>query len=123
MKSLFEHIEYLKQKPHDTRRQIAFATAFGASALVALVWFVGVVSTGTFAIQGSSFAESTGQQPSLATGPQSSHTDLLGAASAADAASNSANAPAHIEIISTATSSTLSGKSGGPQAEQTVIPF
>ena len=120
MRTLFEHIEIIKQKPHDTRRQIAFAAAFGCTTLVALVWLVGTVSTGTFAIHGSSFADRAGQGPSLSAQQDSSNANLLGAASAAKI---EASAPARIDIVNTATSSTFSGKSGGPQAEQTVIPF
>jgi len=118
MKTLFAHINEIKQRPYDVRRNIALATAFGLTGFIALLWFVGVVATGTFAIQGSSFADSTKQGSTLVASPSASGSSLLGAASAAFGLSRT---PAHIEIVSSATSSTLSER--GRQSEQTVIPF
>ncbi len=119
MRALFTHIDRIKQKPHDVRRQIALALAFGLTAFVAAVWFVAVVSTGTFAIQGASFADSTKSGAELVASPAASESSLLGAASAAFGYDQG---PARIEIVSSETSSTMSDKNE-PQAEQTVIPF
>ncbi len=119
MRTLFAHIDRIKQKPHDVRRQIALASAFALTALVAAVWFVAVVSTGTFAIQGASFADGANRQAELVASPSASDSSLLGAASAAFGYDSS---PARIEIVSSETSSTLS-ENKDQQAEQTVIPF
>lgn len=119
MRTLSHHVDRLRAKPHATRRQIALASAFGISAFIALLWFVGVVATGTFNIQGTSFAESTGQEPSLAANAPPKNSNIIGAASAALGFEQGDSA--RIEIVSSATSSTLSQKDR--QSEQTVIPF
>ncbi|MHB8709989.1 MAG: hypothetical protein ACYC6X_00315 [Minisyncoccota bacterium] len=116
MKTIFDHIEYVKGKPHHVRKQIAFTAAAMGAGLVGLVWLVGSVSLGAFAIQGTSFAESTGQAGVIATsGSDNGSSNLAGAAAALP---TDANAPAHIEIIDTASST-----AGQTKAEQTVIPF
>ena len=114
MKTIFDHIEHAKSKPHHIRKRIALtATAIG-TALVAVVWFVSTLSSGAFALQGSTFAESTGEESATVTGGNANTEGVAGAA----AAIPDAKAPAHIEIIDSSTST-----SGGNQAEQTVIPF
>lgn len=113
MKTIFQHIEYVKGKPHHVRKQVAFATAAGVTAVVALVWFFSTLSAGTFAIQGSTFADST-SEASTTTNSVQSNSGIAGAA----AAVQDENAPAHIEIVDTSTSTTPA-----KQQEQTVIPF
>src|SRR5487761_2651737 len=114
MKNIFEHIEHLKGKPHHIRKRVAFGAAAGVTALIALVWLGGSVSSGAFAIQGSNFAESTGQQPAVTTDTSAGGTSGLAGAGAAlpDA---SANVPAHIEIVDVATATPAK------PAEQTII--
>lgn len=114
MKTIFDHIEQIKKKPHHVRKRIAYGAATAGTALVAFVWFVGALRTGTFAIQGSSFTESTGQGSVVATGGTRGSQNLAGAGAAATLSS----APAHIEIIDTASST-----QGAKRVEQTVIPF
>lgn len=116
MKTLFEHIEHVKTKPHHVRRQVALTVAFGISAVIAGAWMIGVVSLGTFAIQPTSFAANTAQTSTVTTVP-AGNADLLAGAAASQ---TDTSGPAHIEIISTATSSTLSNTQ---KPEQTVIPF
>ena len=116
MKTLIEHIEHARKKPHHIRKRIVFASAAGVSTLIALVWLVGGLYFGEFAIQGSTFADSTGQGSIMTTNDTSDSADS-GIAGAAAAVSNT-NAPAQIEIINAATST--SGKSA---TEQTTIPF
>jgi hypothetical protein len=115
MKTIFEHIEYAKSKPHHIRKRIAFTAAATITAVVALVWFFGTLSSGAFAIQGSTFAESTGAEPTVVNNPGSSNAE--GVAGAA-AALPDENAPAHIEIINSSPAT-----SSENQAEQTTIPF
>jgi hypothetical protein len=114
MKTVFEHINHIKGKPHHVRKRIAFAAAAGGAGLIALVWLVGSFSLGSFAIKGSSFADSAGQSPAVTTSGNNGNNNLAGAA----AALGNAALPAHIEIVDTS-SSTLSGK----KAEQTTLPF
>lgn len=124
MKTIFEHIEYVQGKPHHVRRRIAFGAAAGGTALIALVWFIGTLATGIFAIHGSSFAESTGQGQIVATGNgngnanQSNVAGVAAAAAVSGQDSGNASAPAHIEIIDAA-----SATSSAAQTDQTTIPF
>src|SRR4051812_34696772 len=93
MKSLFEHIDTVKEKPHHVRRKVAFSAALGGTAVIALAWFIFTLSAGTFALQGSTFADST--QPAVVASGNSANKNLAGAASALPAASQ----PAHITIV------------------------
>ncbi|MDP2652295.1 MAG: hypothetical protein Q8O94_04105 [bacterium] len=116
MKTILEHVEYARSKPHHIRKRIAFGIAGGMSALVALVWFVGNLSFGTFAIQGSTFADSTGGEPVITTDgtTKNSASGLAGAA----AALPDEDVPAHIEIVDTTPKTPAKNT-----AEQTTIPF
>ena len=114
MKTIFDHIEYIKGKPHHIRKRVAFTIATIGTASVALIWAAGNISMGAFAIQGSTFADSTGQGTPVTAVTGNANQSIAGAA----AALQDENVPAHIEIIDTS-SSTRSGK----QAEQTIIPF
>ena len=124
MKTVFEHLERVKGKPHHIRRRVAFGAAATLTGLVALIWFVGTLSTGVLAIQGSSFAQSAGQEPVAVaggdSGSQNQNENLAGAAAALPAGQGSGNAsaPAHIEIVTVASSTT-----GTQQADETTIPF
>lgn len=121
MKTIFDHIERIKGKPHHARKRIAFTAAASGAALIGLVWLVGNLSTGAFLIQGSTFADSVGQGSVTAVGSSDGSQGLAGAAAAlpaSDQNSTGANEPAHIEIIDTASSTAAQ-----PKAEQTVIPF
>lgn len=115
MKNLFEHIENAKGKPHHIKKQIVFGAAGVGAGLIALVWFVGNLSFGTFAIQGSNFADS-GERPAadVAGTDASSAAGLAGAA----AAISDPKAPAHIEIVDTSPATTSVKK-----AEPTILPF
>lgn len=117
MKTIFEHIEYAKGQPHHIREKLAFGIAAGTSGLIALVWLVGSFSSNSFAIQGSTFADSTGQgSAAVATSGNTNSSDsgLAGAA----AALPGAGAPARIEVIDTSAPTTTRDTS-----EQTTIPF
>ncbi|MHB8660727.1 MAG: hypothetical protein ACYC75_02195 [Minisyncoccota bacterium] len=115
MKTIFDHIEQIKGKPHHVRKQIAFTAAASGAGLIGLVWLIGNISLGAFALHESTFAESTGQASVVATGAGDGSSNLAGAAAALPA---DTNAPAHIEIIDTASST-----AGQAKTEQTVIPF
>jgi len=113
MKTIFQHIENAREKPYHIRKRIAFSAAAIGSGFIALVWFVGSLSLGAFAIQGSTFAENTEHSPVVTT-PEKGTQNIAGAA----AAFQNEDAPAHIEIIDAAASAPVKNK-----VEQTTIPF
>lgn len=117
MKTIFEHIEHARKKPHHVRKRIAFAAAAACSAFIALVWLVGSFSLGAFAIKGSTFADSTGQSP-IVTVAENEVRSANGGIAGAAAALPDTNAPAHITIIDTTASTSAKNT-----AEQTTIPF
>ena len=114
MKTILNHIERIREQPHQVRKQVAFATAAALTACVALIWLVGSLATGAFAIKGSSFA--AGAEEGNATLTDGAESQLAGAGAAA-ALPQSKSAPAHIEIIDSSPSPEKR------QAEQTTIPF
>lgn len=118
MKTIFDHIKTVKGKPHHIRKKIAFTVAASCAACIGLVWFIGNISLGVFAIQGSSFAESTGQSGVIAAGggDNGGTSNIAGAAAALPP--ENTNTLAHIEIIDAASSTV-----GQTKAEQTTIPF
>ncbi len=116
MKTVSQHIEHIKSKPHHVRKRVAFGAAAVGTSVIALVWLVSSLGSGVFALKDTSFAQSTGQENMLATEGNSAVGAVAGAAAAP--ALESANAPARIEVIDTASSTRQSKK-----AEQTTIPF
>lgn len=114
MKTVFEHIEYVKGQPHHIRKRVAFSAAAGITALIALTWLGGSFATGAFAIHGG---DALAGQPAAAAASNDTNNSLAGAAAALPP--SSATVPAHIEIIDTTAAAAPSQK----KAEQTVIPF
>jgi len=118
MKTLFEHIEYAKGKPHHIRKRIAFTAAAAGTAIVAFVWFFGTLSSGVFALQGNSFAGNSEENGSPSTtGSDSNSAGIAGAAAALPA---DTSGPARIEIIDSPSSSTVHS---GKQTDEKIIPF
>ncbi|MSU74797.1 hypothetical protein EXS57_03410 [Candidatus Kaiserbacteria bacterium] len=115
MKTVSEHIEHIKGKPHHVRKNITFVIAASVTAVVALAWLVGSVSSGMFILKPTSFAEIT-QQKSIETVDRvtADSENLAGAAAALGVKDTSA----HIQIVDT-TPATPSVK----KVEQTTIPF
>jgi len=116
MKTIFEHVEHIKGKPHHIRKRVAFGAAAFGSVFIGLVWLTTSIGTGAFAIRDSSFADSVGQSGAVTAGSDTSGSQLAGAGAAA-IFSNDASAPAHIEIVDATSSAPKK------QAEQTTIPF
>lgn len=114
MKSFLNYLEDLKAKPHHVRKQVAFAAASAGTGLIAFVWFLGSLSSGAFALKGT-----TNTAPAAAVVAASSDTGSADGLAGASAAIGSQSGPARIQIIDAATSSTLRSK----QASQTTIPF
>jgi hypothetical protein len=114
MRKVAEHIEYIKGKPHHVRKRVAYATAAGGAGIIGLIWFVGNLSFGTFAIPSNSFADTADMQSSvIANGNDEAPTGLAGAAAALRGDSE----PARIEIVD------APFPNSKKQAEQTTIPF
>ena len=113
MRTIAHHIEHVRSKPHHVRKQIAFAVALGATAIIALLWLVISLATGAFKIQDVSFAEAQAQAAQPAAPVQ--NNSLLGAAAAA--LSGSSDTPAKLEVVGAATTSPPAHE------EHTVIPF
>lgn len=114
MNTIIEYIEYLRGRPHHIRKRIALGVASGVSALIAFAWLASSLAVGTFAIQGSDFAMSTGQGMAVATTSESGNQNLAGV----DAASalKSADAPIHIEVVDTTPAPVK-------KPEETTLPF
>ena len=115
MKTISQHIEHIKSKPHHIRKRVAFGTAFAGTAVIALVWLVSSVGTGAFALKNTSFADSTGQGNNPVTEGSSNTSAVAGASAGLE---TNKDMPTRIEIIDTASSTRQSKK-----AEQTTIPF
>lgn len=113
MKSVSDHITYVKGQPHHVRKQVTFTLAGVGAGLVALLWLLITVSTGGFHIENANFADSTAGTVQTVTHTPAS--DFL--AGAADAAPETVSPP-QIQIVDTKTS-----VSGGKPVEQVVIPF
>ncbi|MFM2331166.1 MAG: hypothetical protein RLZZ26_673, partial [Candidatus Parcubacteria bacterium] len=97
---------------------VAFGTAAGVAGLIGIVWLVGSLSMGNFALKDTSFADavnasSAGQVVDTTT-VDGSAAGLAGAAAAP--AVDEKNAPAHIQIVNVTPKPT-------PKPEQTTIPF
>ncbi|MDP2654958.1 MAG: hypothetical protein Q8P17_00085 [bacterium] len=114
MKTIFEHINRVKSKPHHIRRRVAFSAAAVGTAVIALVWLVGSLGTGAFALKSSSFADNAGEETIVSENGDSK--DLSGVAAVLQSAP--ASEPARIEIVDSAKPESSSNKT-----EQTVIPF
>lgn len=116
MKTIFDHIEEAKGRPHHIRERIAFGTAAVCTAAIALTWLASSIKTGAFALKNTSFAQTGVEQasPAVSNG-KAEDTQFAGAAAAVR---KSANAPARIEIVDAAPEA-----SSEDTTEQTVIPF
>lgn len=112
------HIENLKQKPEHVRHRVALGVSAGATALVAVIWFVASAATGTFAL--SSPAPAPEERAELADERESGLSQLAGAlGSAIDP-----NEPA-LTIVDGNTTSTLdlAPAENQNQTNATAIPF
>lgn len=118
MKTVSEHIAYVRNQPHHIRKQVAVASAAGGTILIAIVWLVGSLSTGAFSIrEDASFASAT-EKSAAATDSDVSASQSLAGAGAAAALQDEEKAPARIEIIDSTPAAPVQKK-----AEQTTIPF
>lgn len=120
MRTVLQHIDRVKERPHHVRRRIAFGTATVLASAIALVWLGTSLATGAFAIQGATFAEANGVAPVEAVADAGSGASGVAAVAATAVATETPApepAPAPIEVIPTKPKA--SRTSSGP----TVIPF
>jgi hypothetical protein len=115
MKTIFEHIENVKSKPHHIRKMVAFSAAAVGTAVVALVWLIGSLSTSAFALKNTSFVQIASDETD--SSPADVNDEQLAGIGAASVLENKSD-PARIEIIDIATTTTSKR-----QTEQTTIPF
>ena len=116
MRTVFDHIENVKGKPHHVRKRVVYGIATVGTAVVAIIWLGVSLSTNSFALKPSSFADSVEQaQGVVATAP--TNPDNVAAAAAAVPAVSAASGPSRIEIVA-ATSTPVE-----PKSEPTTIPF
>jgi len=110
MKTLTDHIEYVKGQPHHVRRSVAFGVSGVFTAFVGLVWISGSLVSGAFRIQGSSFADAHNAEVQVAA---PSNANLAGVAAAFSPAP-----PPSIQIVDTSSTSVKT-----QALEPTIIPF
>jgi len=116
MKSLSQHIEHVRNRPHHIRKQVALGVALGITAVIAIIWLGVNLSTGAFHIAGTSFADATTEtQPQLTA----SNNSLLGAAAAA---LNGSSSPAELQVVSQGSGEAPTAPAQNP-SDQTFIPF
>ncbi len=115
MKTISDHIRQVREKPHHIRRRVAFGGAATGAGIIAFVWLAGSLGTGAFALKDTSFADNAGGATVTTVGADTAGSQGLAGVAAAPAVQD-ANAPAHIEIVDVASSTS-------PKAEQTTIPF
>ncbi|MCX6787634.1 MAG: hypothetical protein NT108_00525 [Candidatus Kaiserbacteria bacterium] len=111
---LINRFEHAKGQPHHIRKQIAFGVSSGIAALIAIVWLVSSVESGTFALKNPTPEDGSGDGSMFVAGMGGGSQNLAGAA----AALTNESAPAHIEIIDT-TPAPVKVK----PVEQTTVPF
>ncbi|HUY62752.1 MAG TPA: hypothetical protein VMV50_03120 [Candidatus Paceibacterota bacterium] len=112
MAKISEHLARVHAKPHHVRKRLAFGIAAGGACAIALIWLSTSLSSGAFALHGSSFAASVGAENVATTSPMSGNENLAGAAGALPS-----TGAAGIRIVDVHAASSSSA------AEQTVIPF
>lgn len=123
--ALSHHIDTLRSKPEHVRERIAFMTSAGITGVVAAVWLVTLVATGTFTLTpaDSGTLASAGSSVTQATQQtQSNFSQLVGAANAALGATTSAP---DLRIVDGGSSSSLddADAAAAASANATVIPF
>ena len=113
--SVFTYLHNVKDQPEHVRKQVALVIAGAVTGVIAVLWLATNLVTGSFAIAGTSFDQSTAAVVQT-SGADQTNTQLLGAASASTPPSQQAN----IRIVDT-TQDNASAKV--QSAEPTLIPF
>lgn len=117
-----EHfIKKLQAKPVHIRERIAFGTALGISGLLLIAWAVSSFTTGILGPKQSAsafFNESQKAAITTATNPKPKPQGFFSAAASA-LGGQKPQAPAHLEIVTIGSTSTVPTTS----TERTTIPF
>lgn len=109
------HIHVLRSQPHHIKKQAALTIAGAGAGLIGLLWLVGSVASGSFAIKERSFADATqGLVPEQMTPAQSALSGLAGAAAALSGKED----PARIQIVEVQKPTPVA-----KPPERTTIPF
>lgn len=117
-------IHHLKSKPEHIRDRIAYGTAAGITAIIALVWITTSVTTGGILSPVQFYSPQIAQNTASVikdTTSRISPTSFLGSAATAFTSSKETQ-PVHLEIVNVSQSSTV------PQTPvqgtgRTIIPF
>lgn len=120
MKSMFKHIEYIREKPHHIRKQIAFGISGVCTAVIAIIWMAFSLNTGRFALEDTSFAQYGREEVGAHAVTGIGNEQLAGVAGFLPAGNQTldASAPARIEIVDV-----ISPIQSPKEIEQTTIPF
>ncbi|HVM59187.1 MAG TPA: hypothetical protein VMT80_02575 [Candidatus Paceibacterota bacterium] len=112
--TLSDRINDIKGRPHHEKKRVVFGVATLCTAFVAVIWLGASLATNSFAVTLPAPAAS-----GVEAAPRGAAAAQYAGAAAALTPPSAHQQASGIEIISTATSSTLSkGRSG-----QTIIPF
>ena len=124
MRTVFDHIDRIKEQPYHVRERVAFMTAGLITGVIGLGWLGISLSSGAFAIQGDGFAQATGEAPFLVDGrPATGDTTGLAGAAAALPSEGGDSAPAHVDVVPSGLPAPAAPASGNPRGNQTIIPF
>ena len=119
MRTIADHLDNIRDKPHHVRRRVAFGAAGAITGVIALLWLGLSLSTGTFALKDSNFAELTGAEPTDTTSADTEDTSALAGAAAAGREDDTTP---HIEVVPPG-NGVEKTSSGGSSNTQTIIPF
>lgn len=114
-----DYIEHLKSKPEHIRRRIALGTSAGFTGVVALAWLVALSTSGTLALTSPEEIQNAAEMKAVVQETSSSFSDLMGAASAFQSASQNSE---ELIIVDAESSSTLDAPADTTEGK-TVIPF
>jgi len=117
MRTVSEHLDRVRERPHHVRRRIAFGTAGLLAGAIGLLWLGTSLATGAFAIQGAGFADATSGGIEVAPKGAPANQGLAGAAGAPSAGDTSAT---QVEVVPSSDAPIRSPSSG---ASSTIIPF
>lgn len=109
-----DFIERLKAKPVHVRHRIMFLTAGGVSALIAIVWFGALASTGAFTLTPTTVASDGTPAAQIGQTMTQAASGLSAFTSASGAGTNQST----IQVVNTDGTQTAA-----PAADQTVLPF
>ncbi|HEX2792407.1 MAG TPA: hypothetical protein VHO23_01685 [Candidatus Paceibacterota bacterium] len=94
-RTVTDHLEHLRAKPHHVRRQISFLAALVVTGLVTAGWLGAMATSGSFALDTTTLADG-GAEGATLTNARNDFSSLLGAAGAAIGATSS---PREITVV------------------------